>query len=324
MTINNSTSYVYISKELDLRIIHVFLICGICSNTLTTFAQTDTTTLPKDSTLPEVNHTGPPAALPLPADSSITSQAAQQPGPVVSATDTVIRYRINGKYLGSIWQDLKYTVARPAHWQQKQWIQFSAVTTVTGLLLVGDYETKQFFNHNRASVLSQVSRRVEPFGNAYSPYLVAGLYVTSLITKNRELEHAALMTAKSLAIATLLYSITKSTIRRERPSYTDHPFNIDPPFSNNKQHTSFPSGHTLTVTTVATAISELYGKRYPWVPWVAYSIAGLTGISRLYDTRHWSSDVWVGASLGFFVTKSVFRHHREQEQKLKRMQLVKY
>jgi len=306
-----------------LRIIHVFLICGICSNTLTTFAQTDTTTLPKDSTLPEVNLTDRPVVLPSVADSSIP-QVAQSPGQMVNIADTVIRYRINGRYLGSMWQDLKYTVARPAHWQQKQWIQFGAVTTATGLLLVGDYEIKQFFNHNHASVLSQVSRRVEPFGNAYSPYLIAGLYVTSLITKNRELEHASLMTAKSLVIATLLYSVTKSAIRRERPSYTDHPFNIDPPFSGDKQHTSFPSGHTLTVTTVATALSELYGKRYPWVPWVAYGIAGLTGISRLYDTRHWSSDVWVGASLGFFVTKSVFRHHRVQEQKLKNRQLIKY
>jgi membrane-associated phospholipid phosphatase len=276
-----------------LRIIHVLLMTGIFYGSMQrASAQTDTTTLAKDSIAP--------------------------------SSDTTIRYRINGKYLGSIWQDLKYTVARPAHWEKKQWVQFGVVMTTTGVLLAGDYEIKQFFNHNHASVLSQVSRRVEPFGNSYSPWLIGGLYVTSLITHNRELEHGSLMTAKSLIISTIIYSAIKSTIRRERPSYTEHPFNIDPPFSGNKKYTSFPSGHTLTVTTVATALSELYGQRYPWVPWVAYGVAGLTGISRLYDDRHWSSDVWIGASLGFFVTKSVFRHHREQEQKLKRRQLIKY
>jgi membrane-associated phospholipid phosphatase len=41
----------------------------------------------------------------------------------------------------------------------------------------------------------------------------------------------------------------------------------------------------------------------------------MTGVTRLYQDRHWSSDVWVGASLGYFVTKSVFRHHRDLEHK---------
>ncbi|MBO9727275.1 MAG: phosphatase PAP2 family protein [Chitinophaga sp.] len=239
----------------------------------------------------------------------------------IQATDTLIRYRINGAYLGSIWQDLKYTVARPAHWEKRDYIRLGVITGATGILLGSDYGIKQFFIHHQSNFVTSVTDQIEPFGNAYSPYLVAGMYVAGVIAHDRNLEHGGLMAAKSLIISTVIYATIKSIVRRGRPTYYDSPFTFEPPFSKDKQHTSFPSGHSLTVMTVATAMAELYGKDHPWVPWVAYSIAGLTGITRLYENRHWSSDVLIGLSLGHFVTKSIFRHHRELEHK-KAMQLL--
>lgn len=239
----------------------------------------------------------------------------------IRSADTLIRYRINGAYLGSIWQDLKYTVARPAHWEKRDYIRLGVVGGVAGILLAGDYGVKQFFVHHQSNFVTSVTDQIEPFGNAYSPYLVAGMYVAGVITHDRNLEHGSLMAAKSLIISTVIYATIKSVIRRGRPTYYDSPFGFEPPFTNDKQHTSFPSGHSLTVMTVATAMAELYGKDHPWVPWVAYGIAGLTGATRLYENRHWSSDVWVGLALGHFVTKSIFRHQRELEHK-KAMKLL--
>ncbi|MGO4288192.1 phosphatase PAP2 family protein [Chitinophaga sp. RAB17] len=239
----------------------------------------------------------------------------------IRSADTLIRYRINGAYLGSIWQDLKYTVARPAHWEKRDYIRLGVVGGVAGILLAGDYGVKQFFVHHQSNFMTSVTDQIEPFGNAYSPYLVAGMYVAGVITHDRKLEHGSLMAAKSLIISTVIYATIKSVIRRGRPTYYDSPFSFEPPLTNDKQHTSFPSGHSLTVMTVATAMAELYGKDHPWVPWVAYGIAGLTGATRLYENRHWSSDVWIGMALGHFVTKSIFRHQRELEHK-KAMKLL--
>ncbi|SEW45461.1 phosphatase PAP2 family protein [Chitinophaga arvensicola] len=235
----------------------------------------------------------------------------------VNAADTLIRYRINGVYLGSIWRDLKYTVARPAHWEKKDFIRLGAVAGVAGILVANDYGIKHFFVHNQTNFMTSVTDQIEPFGNAYSPYLVAGMYVAGVITHDRKLEHGSLMTAKSLIISTAIYATIKTVIKRGRPTYYDSPFDFAAPFSKDpqKKHTSFPSGHSLTVMTVATSLAELYGKDHPWVPWVAYGIAGMTGVTRLYENRHWSSDVWIGLALGHFVTKSVFRHHRELERK---------
>lgn len=229
--------------------------------------------------------------------------------------DSVIRYRINGTYLKSIVEDLRYTVSRPAHWKSKDFTRLGVVLGVTGGLMLADYEIKRAFQLNQTKFFNSVAHEIEPLGNAYSPYLILGMYAVGVVTKNRNLEHASLMTTKSLLISTLLYTTAKVIIRRERPSFTDNTANYDPPFTGDKKHTSFPSGHMLTVTTVATALAEIYGEDHPWVPWVTYSLAGLTGLSRLYHNRHWSSDVWIGASLGYFVTKTVFKHQRQRSKK---------
>lgn len=226
-----------------------------------------------------------------------------------------IRYRINGTYIKSIFEDLGYTVTRPLHWQSKDYKRLGIVMGVTGGLMLADYEIKRAFQLNQTKFLNSVAHEIEPLGNAYSPYLILGMYAVGVVTKNRNLEHASLMTTKSLLISTLLYTTAKVIIRRERPSFTDNTANYDPPFTGDRQHTSFPSGHMLTVTTVATALAEIYGEEHPWVPWVTYSLAGLTGLSRLYHNRHWASDVWIGASLGYFVTKSVFKHQRQRSKR---------
>lgn len=278
-------------------------VCALLLLNMHAGAQTDTTHLSTDST----------SASPEKDTISLFTDASLQQGAVT--TDTTIRYRINGHYLGSMWRDLKYTVARPAHWQGRDFARMGAIVGGAALLTAFDYEIKQVFTHNQQNFWTSVTRQIEPFGNSYSPYLLGGMYLAGVITHDRQLEHGSLMAAKSLAISTLIYVTIKSAIRRGRPTYYDSPFEFQPPYSSDRRHTSFPSGHTLTVTTVATALSELYGKDHPWVPWVAYSIAGLTGITRLYENRHWSSDIWIGASLGYFVTKSIFRHHKELERK---------
>ena len=269
-----------------MKIIYGFMLGTSMLTQLCTYAQTDTTHQFTDST----KHT-------------------------LTASDTLIRYRINATFLKSVFTDLGYTVARPAHWKGRDYAKLGGVLGGAGLLMIGDYSIKQVFLANRQHFWTSVTNEIEPFGNAYSPYIVGGMYLAGVISGNRNLEHSSLMTAKSLVISTLVYVTAKSILRRGRPTYYDTPFSYEPPFSMDKKHTSFPSGHMLTVTSVATSLAEIYGKDHPWVPWVTYSIAGLTGVTRLYQNRHWSSDVWIGASLGYFVTKGVYRHQRQMEHK---------
>lgn len=76
----------------------------------------------------------------------------------------------------------------------------------------------------------------------------------------------------------------KYTVKEKRPDNT----------SNN----SFPSGHTATAFMCATILHKEYGNISPWYSIGGYTLAGLTGVTRQLNNRHWISDVLTGAGIG--------------------------
>ncbi|MCY7363437.1 MAG: phosphatase PAP2 family protein, partial [Ignavibacteria bacterium] len=72
---------------------------------------------------------------------------------------------------------------------------------------------------------------------------------------------------------------------------------------------SFPSGHT----TVAFAVSAVLAERINtwWARVGLYSLAAATAYSRIYDNKHWLSDVVLGSIIGF--GSGYFTVHRENE-----------
>lgn len=77
---------------------------------------------------------------------------------------------------------------------------------------------------------------------------------------------------------------------------------------------SFPSGHTATAFLCATILHKEYGARSPWYSIGGYTLAGLTGITRQLNNRHWIGDVLVGAGigilsadLGYFFSDLIFK-----------------
>lgn len=68
-------------------------------------------------------------------------------------------------------------------------------------------------------------------------------------------------------------------------------------------HNSFPSGHTAMAFTSATMLHKEYGHLSPWVSIAGYSVATITGFSRVFNNRHWLSDIVVGAGVGILSTE---------------------
>ena len=77
---------------------------------------------------------------------------------------------------------------------------------------------------------------------------------------------------------------------------------------------SFPSGHTATSFMTATLLYKEYGWRSPWFSIGGYTVAALTGVSRIMNNAHWMSDVVAGAALGigsvhlgYYLTDLIFK-----------------
>ncbi len=95
--------------------------------------------------------------------------------------------------------------------------------------------------------------------------------------------------AVTMAIMTASTRIIKSQTYRLRPDGT----------TNN----SFPSGHTATSFAAAEFLRQEYKDVSPWIGYAGYLVAGSTGILRIYNNRHWVSDVVAGVGFGVISTK---------------------
>lgn len=86
---------------------------------------------------------------------------------------------------------------------------------------------------------------------------------------------------------------------------------------DNSTSNSFPSGHTATAFMCATILHKEYGMKSPWYSIGGYTLAGLTGVTRQLNNRHWIGDVLVGAGigmistdLGYFFSDLIFKRHQ--------------
>ena len=76
---------------------------------------------------------------------------------------------------------------------------------------------------------------------------------------------------------------------------------------NHAFNTSFPGGHGMFAMAMATTIAHEYRK--PWVEVLAYGAAFSVAAGRIGAKMHFNSDILVGSSLGFLISRHIFYAH---------------
>jgi len=79
---------------------------------------------------------------------------------------------------------------------------------------------------------------------------------------------------------------------------------------------SFPSGHTATAFMGAAFLYQEYKDISIWYGIAGYVVATGTGIFRIYNNRHWLTDVAAGAGIGILSTKIAYWIHPVIKNKL--------
>jgi membrane-associated phospholipid phosphatase len=217
-------------------------------------------------------------------------------------------------YFKSGFKDAGEILISPLHWKKKEWLTFGATAATTAFLFGQDKKIQNFFQDRRSVALNSVTKYLlEPWGDEY-PYQcytimsLSLLFLEGFAFDNPKNKKIALLGLKAYYVTGALVYLPKFLGGRHRP-YQDNPGDPllwdGPGFS---KHVSFFSGHTAVSFSVATIISLSY-KDQTWLPYITYGIASLVGLSRIYDDKHWASDVFTGAVFGYFAGRLIFKHN---------------
>jgi len=112
---------------------------------------------------------------------------------------------------------------------------------------------------------------------------------------------------EALLVAEIVVQPLKLVVGRRRPIEDDATSAEFDPFRFDTEYQSFPSGHAAQAFAVASVLDAELGDASPWVPWVAYPMAGLVGASRIVGRKHWLTDVVAGSAAGLFAGHFVER-----------------
>jgi membrane-associated phospholipid phosphatase len=138
--------------------------------------------------------------------------------------------------------------------------------------------------------------------------LPLSFYGLSFLRHDSYGKQTALLVGEAVADSEIVTTVMKDVDRRLRPA--DVPPNGN--FANTwfkskgtwwRGNGSFPSGHEIAAMSVATVFARRYGREHKLVPWFAYSMAAGIGFSRITLSAHFPSDVFMGAALGYSITR---------------------
>ena len=153
-------------------------------------------------------------------------------------------------------------------------------------------------------------------GTKGSVYIGTSMYIVGRVARVERMADLGLHGTESLYLAQTLVRLVKGLAGRARPQVDiENPrsFKLGRGFKDDDNYRSFPSGHSGMAFAAAAAVTSETSRWWPKSTWyiapVMYGGATLVAISRMYDNKHWSSDVMLGAAIGTFSGLKVVRYH---------------
>ena len=126
----------------------------------------------------------------------------------------------------------------------------------------------------------------------YAPMLaVYGLDLSGVKSKHDIIDKTIIL-GTAYALMGISVNTLKTITKIERP--------------DGSSRNSFPSGHTATAFMGAELLRREYQDASPWIGVAGYAVAAGTGFFRMYNNRHWLTDVVAGAGIGILSVKAAY------------------
>ncbi len=156
-------------------------------------------------------------------------------------------------------------------------------------------------NHTIQSINSQISEEVQEHIDKkftiddisqFAPAATVYVLNAAGVKGNHNLRDRSIILASGFLMMTATVTGLKSITHVERP--------------DGSSRNSFPSGHTATAFLGAEFLMQEYKDVSVWYGVAGYAVAAGTGAFRIYNNRHWLTDVAAGAGIGILSAKAAY------------------
>lgn len=188
----------------------------------------------------------------------------------------------------------------------KHWLPTLSISGITAGLIVADPHVMPYFQ-DHAKNLDRLNDVFDPTITTAEVIAVpAAVMIVGYARHSPYDVSSALLAGLAYGDSAVVDLAIKAITRRKRPSDVPIGGSFSDTFFNGGKSpfkgSSFPSGHAAGVFSVATVMASRYSK-HRWVPWVVYGFASAISFSRVTTSAHFPSDVFLGAALGYTITR---------------------
>jgi len=184
-----------------------------------------------------------------------------------------------------------------------------AVGGAVGLTYVFDNNIRDKVQGIKSKSLDKATDAGEIIGNPFLHLgVAAAVYTGAIIGDSPKYKELGEMLGEAVLLADATTFVLKQAIGRGRPFAANDKGSFRP-FRFKSDYDSMPSAHTASsfaMASVLSATSESYLAKVSY-----YAVATFVGFSRLYQDKHWASDIILGAAVGELCGRVVTRYHGE-------------
>jgi membrane-associated phospholipid phosphatase len=206
-------------------------------------------------------------------------------------------------------------IKQPIAFKGRDWLRVGEVTASTISVMTLDKTIVRLTQGKQRYYYSVPVVGGRVYGEWYSIGGVAGIFgMYGLIARDSTAKKISIELLQAGIYSELVTTVLKVAIGRARPIITDNEFKFHPfTFFNDNFH-SLPSGHTTSAMALSTVMSRHANSTALKI--LAYAPAALTMFSRMYQDKHWLSDIVPAAAIGYFVGNWVVDLHEGKRHRI--------
>lgn len=237
------------------------------------------------------------------------------PPPLVPLSSDTVRTKANGfgnrllhdlhSALRTTASDIRHIYTTPARMELRHALWVGGILTVGGVLFAYDQELYDALKRNQSDRYYRPIRKAgeffEPLGymGFTNKYLFAALFLGYLAGSDPVVEVSSDILEHFL-VASIGKNLMMNLAGRRGPMVEEGARSFD--FGEGR---SFPSGHSLAITQLATVLAHHI--RYRPFQIAIYGTAGTVLLQRITSDHHWPSDVYGGALYGWLISRELLK-----------------